>query len=81
MKARKNELFREVISKYKWIHKLSSCCLQCQTDQEGAAWSKLLHCWEFVLGLSTDTRGIQDNISVFQHATAFAAILFCLLVE
>lgn len=24
------ELLKNVISKYKWIHKLTSCCLQCQ---------------------------------------------------
>lgn len=32
MKARrkKKKLLKNVISNYKWIHKLNSCCLQCQ---------------------------------------------------
>lgn len=82
MKARKNELSQKVISKYKWIHKLSSCCLQCQNwPREDTLEQTPALLGEFVLGLSTDTRGIQDNISVFQRATAFVAGLFCLLVE
>lgn len=54
-----------------------------KTDQERTACCKLPPCWGWggeggegslcLAGLSTDTRGIQDNISVFQHATAFVA--------
>lgn len=42
MKARgkkksEKELLKNVISNYKWIHKLSSCCLQCQNrPREGS---------------------------------------------
>lgn len=70
---------------------LISCCLQCQNWPRevsllqtptllGVGWrgGKGSLC---LAGLSTDTRGIQDNISVFQHATAFVAGLFCLLGE
>lgn len=89
----RKELLKKVISNYKWIHKLSSCCLQCQNWPRESSLEQtpaLLWGGEGVCadGLSTDTGGIQDNVSVFQHATTillyfflfFFANLFCLLV-
>lgn len=77
-KEEKKELLKKVISNYKWIHKLSSCCLQCQIwPREG----RLLPCWELCARPEHWHLRHPGRLSVFQHATAFVTSLFCLLVE
>lgn len=74
MKARKNELFWKVSSKYKWIHKLSSCFARsAKTDQEGAAWSKLLRCRACAL-IPEASRTVFQYSSMQQRLLPFSSV-------